>query len=150
MRQNDRENEDACNTLSSAWHDGADAKLHRNLFSGFSIIHREDVQNQTIIFTNYSTTRCEGASIMTTRQRTYLFVFVGMMEELSTGTSQEVAHSLPRKDRPSPFPAPYALTPVRGTRSGTCGREAWHCHRASPDADRDGWLWTGPTLGWSN
>jgi len=49
-----------------------------------------------------------------------------MMEELSTGTSQEVAHSLPRKDRPSPFPAPYALTPVRGTRSGTCGREAWH------------------------
>src|SRR2546421_7413969 len=36
----------------------------RNLFSGFSIIHREDVQNQTIIFHNYSTTLCEGASII--------------------------------------------------------------------------------------
>ena len=26
-------------------------------------------------------------------------------------------------------------------------REAWHSHQASPDADRDGWLWPGPTLG---
>ena len=80
MRQNDRENEDACNTLSSAWHDGADAKLHRNLFSGFSIIHREDVQNQTIICANSSTILCEGASIMTTRQRTCFSAFAGKLD----------------------------------------------------------------------
>ena len=29
-------------------------------------------------------------------------------------------------------------------------REAWHSHQASPDADRDRWLWPGPTLRWSN
>ena len=29
-------------------------------------------------------------------------------------------------------------------------REAWHSHQASPDPDRDGWLWPGPTLGWSH
>ncbi len=29
-------------------------------------------------------------------------------------------------------------------------REAWHSHQASPDADRDRWLWPGPTLGWSH
>ena len=41
--------------------------IHRNLFSGFSIAHLEDVQNQTSIFDNHSTTLGEGASIITTR-----------------------------------------------------------------------------------
>jgi quercetin dioxygenase-like cupin family protein len=26
-------------------------------------------------------------------------------------------------------------------------RTAWHTHQASPDLDRDGGLWSGPTLG---
>src|SRR2546426_10625282 len=26
-------------------------------------------------------------------------------------------------------------------------RTAWHSHQASPDPDRDGWLWPGTTLG---
>jgi quercetin dioxygenase-like cupin family protein len=29
-------------------------------------------------------------------------------------------------------------------------RTAWHIHQASPDPDRDGWLWPGPALGWSD
>ncbi len=29
-------------------------------------------------------------------------------------------------------------------------RTAWHSHQASPDPDRDGWLWPSPTLGWSD
>ena len=29
-------------------------------------------------------------------------------------------------------------------------REAWHGHQASPDSDRDGWLWPGTTLGGAN
>ncbi len=41
----------------------------------FSIAHLEDLQNQTIIFDNHSTTLCEGASIITTRQRTCLSAF---------------------------------------------------------------------------
>jgi hypothetical protein len=49
-----------------------DHHIHRNLFSGFSIIHWEDLQNQTIIFANYSTTQSFGASIITTRQGTWL------------------------------------------------------------------------------
>jgi quercetin dioxygenase-like cupin family protein len=49
-----------------------DHHIHRKLFSGFSIAYQEDLQNQTSIFTNYSTTLCEGASIITTRQKTYL------------------------------------------------------------------------------
>ncbi len=32
--------------------------IHRNLFTCFSIIHLQDVQNQTIICANYSTTLC--------------------------------------------------------------------------------------------
>jgi mannose-6-phosphate isomerase-like protein (cupin superfamily) len=47
----------------------------------------------------------------TSRQRTCLSAFVGMMEEFSTWTSQEVAHNLPAKDRPSILPARSALTP---------------------------------------
>jgi hypothetical protein len=46
-----------------------DHHIHRNLFSGFSIAHLQDVQNYSIICDNYSTTLCEGVSIMTTRQR---------------------------------------------------------------------------------
>src|SRR5437763_10670788 len=80
-----------------------DHHIHRNLSSGFSIIHREDVQNQTIIFTNYSITLCEGASIITSRQRTCLAAFVGMVEECSTWTSKEVAHSLPSGKGPSAY-----------------------------------------------
>src|SRR5439155_11859971 len=100
-----------------------DHHMHRNLFSGFSIIHREDVQNQTIIFANYSTTQGFGASIITTRQRTCLSAFVGMVEECSKWTSKEVAHSLPGKDRPSTLLARSALTPcsrhpLRHVRSG--------------------------------
>src|SRR5438552_3454559 len=57
--------------------------IHRNLFSGFSIIHLQDVQNQTIICANYSTTLCSRVSIITTRQGTCLSAFVGMVEELS-------------------------------------------------------------------
>jgi hypothetical protein len=57
-----------------------DHHIHRNLFSGFSIIHLQDVQNQTIICANYSTTQGFGASIITTRQRTCLSAFVGMVE----------------------------------------------------------------------
>src|SRR6266702_3316757 len=34
------------------------------LFSCFSIAHLEDVQNQTIIFHNYSTILCKGVSII--------------------------------------------------------------------------------------
>src|SRR5439155_22196473 len=78
-----------------------DHHIHSNLFPGFCLAHLEDVQNQTIICANYSTTLCEGASIITTRQRTCLSACAGMMEECSTWTSQEVAHSLPGKDRPS-------------------------------------------------
>src|SRR6266704_936154 len=83
----------------------------------------ENVQNHSIIFANYSATLCEGSSIINTRQRTCLSVFVGMMEELSTWTSKEVAHSLPGKDRPSTLPARYALIPcsrhpLRHVRSG--------------------------------
>ncbi len=29
-------------------------------------------------------------------------------------------------------------------------RTAWHTHQASPDPDRDGGLWSGPTLGWAD
>ena len=29
-------------------------------------------------------------------------------------------------------------------------REAWRSHQASPDADRDGWLRSGPMLGGTN
>src|SRR5205823_8845676 len=81
-----------------------------NLFPGFCLAHLEDVQNQTIIFTNYSTTQGFGASIITTRQRTCLSAFVGMVEECSKWTSKEVAHSLPGKDHPSTLPARYAST----------------------------------------
>jgi hypothetical protein len=47
-----------------------DHQIHSNLFSCCSIIHLQDVQNQTIICANYSTTRSFGASILITRQRT--------------------------------------------------------------------------------
>ncbi len=55
------------------------------------LAHREDLQNQTIIFTNYSTIQGFGASIMTTRQSTCLSAFVGMVEEERS--------DLERKDR---------------------------------------------------
>ena len=103
-----------------------DHHIYRNLFSRFSNTRREDVQNQTIIFANYSTTLRSRVSIITTRQRTCLSALVGMVEECSKWTSKEVAHSLPGKDRPRTLPARYALTPVRGTRSGTCGRGEYH------------------------
>src|SRR5260370_25893314 len=64
-----------------------DHHMHRNLFSGFSIIHREDVQNQTIIFANHPTTLCEVSSLITTRQSTCLSAFVCMIVALSTWTS---------------------------------------------------------------
>jgi len=54
--------------------------IHRNLFSGFFIAHLEDVQNQTIIFDNHSTTLCEGASIISTRQRTCLAAVAGKLD----------------------------------------------------------------------
>ncbi len=54
--------------------------IHRNLFTCFSIAHLEDLQNQTIIFDNHSTTLCSRVSIMTTRQRTCLSAFVGMLD----------------------------------------------------------------------
>ena len=38
--------------------------IHRNLFTCFSIAHLEDLQNQTIICANYSTTRCSRLSII--------------------------------------------------------------------------------------
>ena len=38
--------------------------IHKNLFSGFSIAHLEDVQNQTIIFDNHSTILCFLAPII--------------------------------------------------------------------------------------
>jgi len=40
--------------------------IHSNLFSCFSIIHLEDLQNQTSICDNNSTILCEGASIIST------------------------------------------------------------------------------------
>ena len=57
-----------------------DHYIHRNLFPCFSVAHLEDVQNQTSIFDNHSTTLCEGASIMTTRQRSCLAAFVGKLD----------------------------------------------------------------------
>jgi hypothetical protein len=47
-----------------------DHHSHRNLFSGFSLAHLEDVQNYSIIGDYYSITLGEGASTITTRQRT--------------------------------------------------------------------------------
>ena len=41
---------------------------NRNLFACFSIAHLEDLQNQTIIFDNYSTIQRFRVSIITTRQ----------------------------------------------------------------------------------
>ncbi len=38
--------------------------IHWNLFFCFSVAHVKDLQNQTIIFDNYSITLCEGASII--------------------------------------------------------------------------------------
>src|SRR6202043_1889437 len=60
-----------------------DHHIHRNLFSGFSIAHLEDLQNQTIIFDNHSTTLCKGASIITTRQRTCFSAFAGKLDSSS-------------------------------------------------------------------
>jgi hypothetical protein len=52
-----------------------DHHSHRNLFSGFSIIHRQNLQNQTIIFAIYSTTQGFGSFIMTTsREHASLFL----------------------------------------------------------------------------
>jgi hypothetical protein len=51
-----------------------------NLFACFSIAHLEDLQNQTIIFDNYSTIRCFRVSIITTRQRICLSAFAGMLD----------------------------------------------------------------------
>jgi hypothetical protein len=36
----------------------------QQLFTAFRLAHLEDLQNQTIICDNYSTTLCEGASII--------------------------------------------------------------------------------------
>jgi hypothetical protein len=44
-----------------------DHHIHRNLFTCFSIIHLEDLQNQTIIFDNHYTILCSRVSIITTR-----------------------------------------------------------------------------------
>ncbi len=57
-----------------------DHYIHRNFFPYFSVAHLEDVQNQTSIFDNHSTTLCEGASIITTRRKTCLSAFAGMVE----------------------------------------------------------------------
>jgi len=54
--------------------------IHSNLFNGFSSVHLEDVQNQTIICANYSITRCEGASIIITRQRTCFSACAGKLD----------------------------------------------------------------------
>ena len=45
-----------------------------------SFFHWEDLQNQTIIFANYSTTLCSRVSIITTRQRPCLAAFVGKLD----------------------------------------------------------------------
>ena len=45
------------------------------------------------------------------RQRTCLSAFAGMVEELSTWTSQEVAHSLPARDQPRILPLMQVATP---------------------------------------
>src|SRR5437764_13760219 len=66
-----------------------------NFFSGFSIIHREDLQNQTIIFANYSTILCEGASIITTRQRTCLSACVG--RKFRTGTQKQETRRMQKR-----------------------------------------------------
>jgi len=57
-----------------------DHHIHRNLFSGFSIAHLQDVQNQTSIFDNYSTIQCSKVSIMTTRQSTCFSAFAGKLD----------------------------------------------------------------------
>jgi mannose-6-phosphate isomerase-like protein (cupin superfamily) len=49
------------------------------------------------------------------------------VEELRTWTSQEVAHNLPAKDRPSTLPALYALTPC-SRHPIRHARTAWHTH----------------------
>ncbi len=54
--------------------------IHKNLFSYFSIDHLEDAQNQTIICDNHSITLFVGASIITTRKRTFLAAFVGKLD----------------------------------------------------------------------
>src|SRR6266566_1341189 len=54
--------------------------IHSNLFSCFSIAHLKDLQNQTMIFHNYSTIRCEGASIITTRERTCFSALAGKLD----------------------------------------------------------------------
>src|SRR5438105_8342438 len=54
--------------------------MHRNLFSCFSLLHWEALQNSPIILRNYSTTRSFGASIITTRQRTCFSAFAGKLD----------------------------------------------------------------------
>jgi hypothetical protein len=43
----------------------------------------DDVQNQTIILANYSTTLCEGASIITIRQRNRFSAFADKLDSSS-------------------------------------------------------------------
>src|SRR6266566_4853619 len=54
--------------------------IHKNLFSGFSIAHLEDVQNQTIICDDYSTTLFGGVSIITTRQSACFSAFADKLD----------------------------------------------------------------------
>src|SRR6266567_8014032 len=57
-----------------------DHHIHRNLFSCFSIAHLEDLQNQTTIFDNHSTTLCSRVSIINTRQRTFFSAFADKLD----------------------------------------------------------------------
>src|SRR6266567_1996325 len=57
-----------------------DHDIHRNLFPCFSLAHLEDVQNQTSIFDNHSTTLCSRASIITIRQRPFFSAFADMLD----------------------------------------------------------------------
>jgi hypothetical protein len=43
-----------------------DQQSHSTLFPGFCLAHLEDLQNQTIILDDYSTTLCGGVFILST------------------------------------------------------------------------------------
>jgi hypothetical protein len=70
----------------------------RNLFSGFSIAHLEDVQNQTIIFENRSITQGFGVSIIPFRQRTCLSAFADMLDFSSREDPAVRAHETCQTD----------------------------------------------------
>src|SRR5216683_3650282 len=106
-----------------------DHHIHRNLFSCFSVAHLEDFAESDKHFRQSFYHPVRRRVYNTSRQRTCLSTFTGIVKEFRKWTSKEVAHSLPAKDRPSTLPALYALTPcsrhpIRHARSAPVSRSS--------------------------